>query len=117
VIGVNSHHPKTRQRFTIAHEVGHFCLHGHEELRVDKGLFVIRNRDATSSTGTDIEEIEANLFAAELLMPAKWLERDLLEGLGSNKRDDNLISELAKKYLVSDQALTIRTSSLGYLPL
>jgi Zn-dependent peptidase ImmA (M78 family) len=35
VIGVNTIHAKTRQNFTIAHELGHFMLHEQEQMHVD----------------------------------------------------------------------------------
>ena len=36
IIGVNSLHPKTRQRFTVAHEIGHLLLHRGDKLFVDE---------------------------------------------------------------------------------
>src|SRR5437763_689254 len=38
IIGINSSHPETRQRFTIAHEIGHLLLHQSEALHVDDKL-------------------------------------------------------------------------------
>src|SRR5687767_400614 len=66
VIGVNSLHHPNRQRFTIGHEIGHFALHDKAGVHVDRR--VVRLRSSASSTGEDTEEIEANRFAAELLM-------------------------------------------------
>ena len=52
-----------RKRFTIAHEIGHFILHPREGLeRNDTAASFTVWKDAT-------EEAEANIFAAELLMP------------------------------------------------
>ena len=68
MIGYNANHSQVRQRFTIAHEVGHFVLHAagqQQRLFVDKSVF---RRDQASSKGDDREEIEANQFAAALLM-------------------------------------------------
>src|SRR6266581_6619050 len=64
VIGVNDSHIKPRQRFTIAHELGHFLLHTGETFHVDqeKGALTVKFRDAQSSTGEDDSEREANLF-------------------------------------------------------
>src|SRR4051812_6271332 len=64
IIGVNSRHPKTRQRFTIAHELGHWQL-GHEgELFLDKTLrsksVSVKKRDQRAAAGSDREEIQAN---------------------------------------------------------
>src|SRR5262245_25774318 len=59
VIGVNAHHHTNRQRFSIAHEIGHYVLHGEtSELFVDE--FMVRFRDARSSLAIDSKEIEAN---------------------------------------------------------
>ncbi len=75
LIGVNSKHPPQRQRFTIAHELGHFLLHDGEAVHYDKDYRVSLRSDL-SSAGTDIEEIEANFFAASLLMPDRFLRGD-----------------------------------------
>src|SRR5947199_10768003 len=36
IIGVNESHHPNRQRFTVAHELGHLLLHRGEELHIDK---------------------------------------------------------------------------------
>jgi Zn-dependent peptidase ImmA (M78 family) len=113
VIGVNTRHAPTRQRFTIAHELGHLLLHQPGEIHLDRN-FSVRLRDDTSSQGTKPEEIEANLFAAEILMPSAFLERDL-RNVPIDLVDEEVVSMLAKKYGVSTQALVIRLTSLGYL--
>lgn len=117
VIGANASHHINRQRFTIAHELGHYLLHKAEAVHLDdrKLGYMLQWRDANSATGEDINEREANLFAAELLMPANLLEKDLrgkkLDLLG----DDSSLKKLATKYAVSIQALTIRLKNLGYI--
>lgn len=76
----NSAHAVVRQRFTFAHEIAHFLLHakrgGKPQLFID-GYMSFR-RDATSSTGTDRDEVEANQLAAALLMPRSLIEKELL---------------------------------------
>jgi Zn-dependent peptidase ImmA (M78 family) len=114
VIGVNSKHPLNRQRFTIAHELGHFLLHGGNNVHIDK-QFLVRRRDKDSSKGTSPEEMEANLFAAELLIPEAFLSRDMKEAGSFNFPEDDRVAELAKKYRVSQQAMTIRLTTLDYL--
>lgn len=113
VIGVNSHQSETRQRFTVAHEIGHFLLHADDRMHVDRG-YEVKLRDAKSSEGTDVEEKEANLFAAELLMPEKFLERDLAELDGVDLCDEQALKGIAEKYQVSTQALAFRLAYLGY---
>jgi Zn-dependent peptidase ImmA (M78 family) len=119
VIGVNKHHPATRQRFTIGHELGHFLLHEGEQVHVDRANvgFQVKLRHRLSGDGTDTEEKEANLFAAELLMPARLLEHDLAHIHGFSLLDEDVINELSKKYKVSCQALTFRLANLGHIEL
>src|SRR5690349_25178450 len=49
VIGVNSSNSQVRQRFTIAHELGHLTLHEGHDLILER-LMRLNFRDATSST-------------------------------------------------------------------
>ena len=77
--------------------------------------FRVHMRDDLSSQGIDESEIEANLFAAELLMPAAFLEHDLKKAGVVYFIDDDVISNLAHKYGVSTQALLIRLKNLGYI--
>jgi Zn-dependent peptidase ImmA (M78 family) len=110
VVGVNSLDSATRQRFTIAHELGHFLLHA-KELHIDEG-YSLRFRNALSSKGVDDDEIEANQFASHLLMPASLMEEDVRK-LGRIDVDDGeAIETLAKRYEVSPQAMTLRLAKL-----
>lgn len=102
VIGVNNKHPKTRQRFSVAHELGHY-LSGHEEFDEEKRAFVDPSKKYLSPQFK--QEEEADEFAAELLMPEPLLNQDVLE----NHLD---LSELAEKYEVSEQAMTIQLVNL-----
>ncbi len=87
IIGYNkSQHPH-RQRFTVAHEIGHLLL----------GHTIIENRSSLDLNSNDPHEIEANQFAAELLMPTKMLEVSL------SKKED--IKDIANKYNVSEKSL------------
>lgn len=109
IIGVNSLHHPHRQRFTIAHELGHLELHREmitSKVHVDKD-FPVLMRDPKSATGTEKVEIEANQFAAELLMP-EALIKQALENEPFDIDDDSPIEELAKKFRVSRQALEYR---------
>lgn len=113
VIGVNSTHPKNRRRFTIAHELGHLMLHPKDGIHMDEA--VIQKRDGRASEGTHDDEIEANRFAAELLMPREFLETDLSRIDKFFVDDEKQIEELAKRYQVSVQAMTIRLNTLGFV--
>ena len=116
IIGVNDCHHPNRQRFTLAHELGHFLLHEQEKLHVDR-QFQVNLRDGNSSKGESEEEKEANLFAAELLMPVRFIQQDLAEVDTLDLEHDDMLTELAKKYKVSVQAMTFRLAYLGYIPL
>lgn len=119
IIGVNSQHAAVRQRFTIAHELGHYLIHaqGVNEVHVDR-KFGVQFRDSLSSEGIDRDEREANLFAAELLMPKHFIEADLasvdkMDLVG----DDVFIEKLARRYGVSSQAMVFRLANLGFIRL
>lgn len=117
VIGVNSKHHPNRQRFTIAHECGHLLLHKGEKVYVDRlgSGFHINLRDSKAAEGVSEVEKEANLFAAELLIPAAFLEADLVKSGGMDLFDEDVLKGLAGKYRVSAQALTYRLTYLGYV--
>ena len=114
VIGVNRNQAPMRQRFTIAHELGHLLLHEPSQIHVDRG-FRVRLRSSSSRKGIDREEMEANRFAAELLMPSDFLQTDL-EHQEFDLADDCQLRSLAKRYGVSTQAFAIRLNGLGYTP-
>jgi Zn-dependent peptidase ImmA (M78 family) len=112
-ICVNKKHSRNRQRFSIAHEIGHHQL-GHqfvpgEHVHVDRGV-QISQRSGRSSEAVDSKEIEANQFAACLLMPKTMLEAEVKLPVS-----DEQVTELAKKFGVSEQAMTIRLSRLSFL--
>lgn len=98
-IGVNSNHPICMQRYTIAHELGHF-LNGHEH---EENKFI--NDDKRFFDPYFKQEREADGFAAELLMPVDFLNKDLSEiGLDLDK--------LTELYQVSKKAMDIRLKNL-----
>jgi Zn-dependent peptidase ImmA (M78 family) len=105
---VNALHAPTRKRFTLAHELGHVILHRDvletSGVHVDKGIL---RRDNLASEGTDDREIEANNFAAELLMPEPLLKA-ALEGRNLDLEDDEAVQALAKRFNVSATALQYR---------
>lgn len=109
VIGVNSSHSETRQRFTLAHELGHLLLHPQASY-VDRS-FPIFFRDERSSKAEIRAEIEANQFAADLLMPMQ-----MLTSVGRtpvDMDDESQIKKLAHRFQVSPQAMIFRLTNLG----
>ena len=113
VIGINALHPSSRQRFTIAHEIGHLLLHEDTNLQVDQHAF-LAFRDLASAIEDDPKEVEANQFAATLLMPEELLRRCVLE-LEPDLDLETAISRLAQQFGVSEQAMTIRLTSLRWI--
>jgi Zn-dependent peptidase ImmA (M78 family) len=107
LIGVSSSEASVRQRFTIAHELGHFFLHPHQDAFVDY-------RDNKSRVVRTPREKQANMFAAALLMPRKLLLKDFKTAVKHGLSDDEL-SALAKRYQVSDDAMRFRVINLNFL--
>lgn len=100
-IYVNKKHSQNRQRYTIAHEFGHYCLHKDFMNEFEDTTFFRRESDWTS------REYDANQFAADLLMPKENLEKAL---------DNNIITikELSEAFGVSMIAMKNRLLSLNY---
>ena len=107
-IAVNKSHHFNRQRFTIAHECGHLYLHADhgDQIWVDKQTTLFY-RDSNASSGEQRAEIQANQFAAGLLMP----EQLLLDNLVSEMREAD-VYQLALKFQVSEQSMLLRLGSL-----
>ncbi len=95
---VNAKHHINRRRYTIIHEVAHFCLHKHRrDIFEDKIFF--RGEDSSR------EEWQANSFASEVLMPEDDFRNQVTFGTTS-------VGELAKRYGVSTLAIRIRAKNL-----
>lgn len=101
-IGINREHNKKRQRFTLAHELGHYILHKEKNSEFRDAVFF---RDEV----LDSMEFNANEFAGELLMP-KSLVRNFIDNDGLRN-----IGQLAEKFGVSAAAMKYRILSLGYI--
>lgn len=108
---INSDKHENRQHFTLAHELGHYFLHGDllrqegglidEEKQLDGSTILYRLDDAER----DRLEREANHFAASLIMP-----RELLKEAW---RTTGTIEECAKIFKVSTIAMNIRLTELN----
>ena len=109
-IVINRDHHPNRQRFSMAHEFGHFCLHGGHGIHVDRQTFF---RDSRSSEGLDSIEIEANRFAAEILMPKTLIEAEIAAVVDWLDTNEDLLSELSQKFQVSATAMGLRLQTLG----
>ena len=121
-----------RQRFTVAHEIGHLWLEAIPALErhaasvgslvpTDNGVTLLRyGRCALTRTGAltaaDKRELNAHDFAAELLMPLEGVRRIIREHYPTGFRSEQEVRELAKRlidvYEVSGEAAARRTSDL-----
>lgn len=112
IIGINPIESTVRQRFTVAHELGHYILHKNDEsLFVDKD-FKVLFRNQESSSGEIKREQDANAFAAAILMPQKLLA-EIIKNMSIDLTDESSIKDLAKMFDVSATAMTYRILNLN----
>lgn len=97
---------KRRQRFTYAHELGHFMCH-----RVLRDSFE-DSFDTLNNFKDDIEK-EANVFASWLLIPANLL-RDEFSGVGWNTAS---LCEIGNRFECSLQASALRFVGVSSKPI
>ncbi|MEI7187195.1 ImmA/IrrE family metallo-endopeptidase [Dickeya dianthicola] len=91
-----------RQRFTIAHELGHHVL-GHTR----DGEMHRDNVENYSSGAQDVREVQANKFAAQLLMPEKAIRYYI------TRKGVTTTLGLAKIFNVSEAAMHWRLREIG----
>ncbi len=101
-IGYNRNHARTRRRFTVAHELGHWLLRHHERFHVDLAASTAESGEPPGFKWQD--ERAANQFAAELLMPAHMVE--------DTYQANPDIAPLARQFMVSQQAMAFRVGNL-----
>ena len=94
-IFTNKAHGRTRRRFTIAHEIGHFVLH-----RNKIGKQIVDNRLYQSRLDGTLE-VQAHEFAAFILMPWDLVVQEVKSGADS-------VEALARRFEVSKSAMSIR---------
>jgi hypothetical protein len=105
-VWVNMHEPWERRRFSVAHEVGHFLLHAGAN---DAAVYCrVGDLRPDPDTPERLREREANRFAAELLMPAALVKREMT-ATGPDP------AALAAAFRVSDVAMAWRLVNLGHL--
>lgn len=106
IIVLDKYDNDNRKRFSCSHELGHYVARSESKDIAVKYEYVDL-RDASASTGNDLEEIFANQFAAHLLMPDKKIKRLAV----SNKS----YLEIAIFFGVSVEALKFKLNSLRML--
>ncbi len=93
---VNGAEAYVRQRFTASHEIGHFVLHRDRVGNRVEDNYLLRAEGMSNAM-----EVEANKFAADLLMPWAVLNAHIQAGASS-------VSSLAAAFQVSEIAMAIR---------
>lgn len=103
----NSIREAGRKNFTIAHEIGHFVLPGHDHASVACTAAEIGDR-VDGSMEPEMER-EANEFAAELLMPAELVEV-IVRGAAPTL---DMIEKIAREFGASLSAAALRFCDLA----
>lgn len=114
VIKVNSNIQfAERKRFVVAHEIGHLLMHKNMQLPDDTfaNFNIISGMEKALKTGT--QEVEANEFAGELLMPTSLF---IKEARGK-KFTPLLIKQLAQRFKTSLTATIFRYLQLDLYPI
>ncbi len=110
IIYIPPNQPKTRENFTIAHELGHLFLH--MGYMINEDLWNDSDNVSYKRKGNSIVENQANEFAAAFLMPQQDYKR-----IVDQETDGNMvnISNVARFFNVSVDAASYRGKWLGYL--
>ncbi len=95
-----------RKNFTIAHEVGHFCLEKARE-------YFCKKEDFYYFLSTQDPEKEANIFAAELLMPEEWVK----EYVKWKYEAKETVETAAQIFNTSMSSMAIRYAEHGRFPI
>jgi Zn-dependent peptidase ImmA (M78 family) len=107
VIHFNGNATTTGQRFTVAHELGHYFVH--------KQTY----QDSSESMYRDVQwnlaELQANQFAGELLMPVEMVIKEGEKIVDHVKSRSEFISRMAYTFMVSQIAMRYRLQNLGIL--
>ena len=97
------HTGRLRDRFTIAHELGHLVLHYvYPNAAKQAGI----ERLTAERYGSGRPEIEANWFAAAFLMPSELFRQAFMDAGGN-------LAAVSTEFGVSPHAASIRANSLG----
>lgn len=96
--------PETKLLFSIAHELGHLILHFLE----DDGNGKLKTKESVNIG--EVEEYEANEFAAYLLMPDEQFISKCKE---FSENGMISINKLAEYFHVSNRTATVRGMALG----
>ncbi len=101
---INVTDSEVRQRFSCAHEIGHYIKRGSSPGSNDDEWGYIDRRGPSAGHGTNPDEVYANQFAAALLMPE--------ERVGALESEGMSPVAMAVAFKVSLEAMTLRIDNL-----
>lgn len=104
-IGINADHHPVKQRFTLAHELGHVTLDHAPRVELADDLF--------GAPATDPQEVEANYFAAELLAPRAAVRAWVADALPSDAVDAAGVARLAVTFGIALPTACFRLERAG----
>lgn len=120
IILINIKDSPDRQRFTKAHEVGHIQLH--VKYLQDSKRKIELERLICKSNDLKEMEIEANHFAANILMPPNLFPVIVNEVCakihfirGDAEKERKLIDDISQKFYVSREAIKYRLRDYNYI--
>lgn len=114
----NSYSP--RRRFTLAHEIGHYCLHS---AKSKKGFADSQKTMSRTESYWDSYESEANSFAAQLLMPKDLVLEEGRKIIASYQAENKkevvpvriFIETMSDRFEVSSKAMEYRLKNIGII--
>lgn len=101
VAAVNVNQAPNRRKFSLAHELGHHFLHQDRSV-LEERITIDSGHERTCGKSKDVYEVEADMFASELLIPLAFLKSIYKKGMS--------IPEVAEIFMVSEAAASVAVS-------
>lgn len=108
---VNENDSEDRKRFTIAHELGHYFLHMKNTPKYER----VDMHRSTACTTNVPQEIEANTFAAALLMDKDTIYKKFKSAREFGLSNMECVRYLSNLFKVSKSAMEYRLKNLGII--
>lgn len=104
-IVINANDSLVRQRFTMAHEFGHIIMHWdwlkNQAKGLDKDKYeILFRKNGFNNDYRDLKEVQANEFAAELLLPHELLT-EVIGNIEDLRKNPILFNEMIKRVAVA----------------
>lgn len=121
VISVNpaENNYEPRRRFTLAHEIGHYCLHSSPP----KSFLDTKKCMNRNESYWDKYESESNSFAAQLLMPKTLIikrGKEIASELLKDSKDSKIprsefVAQMSNAFKISNPSMEYRLKNIGIL--